>query len=849
PYGEECRWGGSWRVGKGNFVPSTEVLASGYDFYFEPMELNPPSITEVNYLLGDMDSMYRYLFQQSSAKFAGVKAYDGSGIQKIKVNATFTAVGFVSDENGPLEGYAGPNRTMFYNIMQECNGSSACNFTFARPPLNPPEFTAIEVSVRVRACDNAGNSVSGNYNKTYVVDGSGGGNLRIDSIEPVQVVYGAPLVERKATAFRVKISSTYKYPVEAKLGLGLPEGEWDLVSGTGNLIVARAPGWRYREVWGPIKIPANANRHAIILPIIPGWKEGENGTDSGQVIRGSCIGGICGPDVRAMPVPISGNVSFSVRLDPGNELQEANESDNLLESGKYEVVGSRPMKIYYAVHAGGNVPGHEQALGHINGTDVECWRRGVVQTRDEICNKAKALAKRTTEYLLGVAPIADSKISYVVDCMVRDEANYSDYTGTMLAMAEENGFDYMLSFEACDCCGACAPGVSGCGIGLWGEATNGAHELLSHGISRFGEECYDCKPDDCDRDSGGNLVNCTAVACDACGASEGFWVNEWKAYGNGSKYPYRPPTYYADAVLPENAVWQRLDALWSYDGRHELPGGYLTLIDRLQNENDPMVLLVRGQIHKNGSAEFEPFVVLENGTPNLAEGEKGAYYVVLLDQYGNVVGKAGFDASFYLMAPEGRKELERASFVYRMEWKEGVASIRLEDGRGRVLANRQVSLNSPEVKMLYPNGGETFALGETIKAKWEGSDKDNDPLTYSLAISSDGKAWLPIGIDIRGNEYDLDTSWLEEGKYFLRVRATDGVNAAEDISDRVFAVGIPLAGEKPSVPPAANISAGEETPAPEAEKEQPDYLLFGILAAAVVVVGIWLLKGPNKRKG
>ncbi len=45
PYGEECPWQGSWRAAKSNFVPATEPYARDYDFYFEPMDLNGPSIT------------------------------------------------------------------------------------------------------------------------------------------------------------------------------------------------------------------------------------------------------------------------------------------------------------------------------------------------------------------------------------------------------------------------------------------------------------------------------------------------------------------------------------------------------------------------------------------------------------------------------------------------------------------------------------------------------------------------------------------------------------------------------------------------------------------------------------
>ena len=824
-YEDECQWRGNWNPTKGNFVPITEPLARNYDFHFEPMELDGPAITKVEYLVGNMDSLYQYLYHLSWAQFINISAYDASGIQRIKVNGSLTAVGFVSDETGPLPGHPSPNRTMFFNMSKECDNSSSCRFNFSRPTASIPEFTSVELSLNVHACDMAGNSIGAAYNRTYGPDASEPGNLKIVSVEPVQVVYGASLIKGKATAFRIKIDSSFRYPVEAKIRLMLPDDQWGAVYGTGNLLVGRPPDWKYQDLWGSIKIPAMESSYEIIVPIIPDWQKGENGTDSGQMIRGISIGGIYGPDIRVMPAPRADSVRFSVEIDPGNEIREANETDNILNSPSYNVSSTKPLKIYYALHVGGNMPKQENVLGHLNGAYVTCPLSNTTQTREEVCNKAKDFAKRTTEYLLGVAPVADNKISYFVDCTIRDEASYDDYLGTMSALAQENNFDYVLSLETCDCCGACGIGASACGIGLLGEPSTGAHELLSHGISRFTEECYDCAPNDCVLDSRNNLVNCTAVACDACGASEGFWVNELAQYTNGSKYPYVLPTYYADSVSSIDKVWQRLGPLWRYDNHNELPGGYNTLIQKLYDERDPKILLVRGNIYKNGSAGFKQFEILENGTVNIGDEEKGDYYIVLLDSQQNILSKVGFNVSFYLMEKEGRTELDRTFFVYRMEWKEGTSRIRLEDGAGRVLASKEVSLNRPDVKMFYPNGGEIFAKGENIKIRWDSSDKDNDALTHSLAISRDNKTWLPIGIDIKGSEYELDTFGLEEGRYLIRVRATDGVNTVEDISDGPFTI---------------NVSVSEKKPSPEPQNQQV-YSLF-LVALAIFVLGWLLLK-------
>ncbi|MEM2990716.1 MAG: hypothetical protein QXQ02_05985, partial [Halobacteria archaeon] len=132
--------------------------------------------------------------------------------------------------------------------------------------------------------------------------------------------------------------------------------------------------------------------------------------------------------------------------------------------------------------------------------------------------------------------------------------------------------------------------------------------------------------------------------------------------------------------------------------------------------------------------------------------------------------------------------IDEVGFVYRIEWINGTKRIELQDKNGNLLTSREVSENKPEIKVIYPNGGEVFARGEQMKIRWEASDKDGDILSYSLALSSDGKTWLPIEIDVKNKEYELNTLGLEEGEYLVRVRATDGVNTAEDTSDGMFSI-------------------------------------------------------------
>lgn len=215
PYGDECEWQGSWIPSKGSSVRMNGTSQSGYDFTFEPVELTPPAITEVSYP-ENLHGLDLHSCWGTPREFLRIRAFDASGIQRIKIDGNLTATGFISDDSGPLLilDYPNPDRTTFFNISQECNGSP-CVVNFTGFCADYPEFTKIDLDFRVSVCDGAGNSVSNSYHKTYMPEG----DLEIVSVEPVQVVYGAPLIKGKNTAFRVKVNSNFDYPVETKFRL------------------------------------------------------------------------------------------------------------------------------------------------------------------------------------------------------------------------------------------------------------------------------------------------------------------------------------------------------------------------------------------------------------------------------------------------------------------------------------------------------------------------------------------------------------------------------------------------------------------------------------------------------
>jgi hypothetical protein len=221
--------------------------------------------------------------------------------------------------------------------------------------------------------------------------------------------------------------------------------------------------------------------------------------------------------------------------------------------------------------------------------------------------------------------------------------------------------------------------------------------------------------------------------------------------------------------------------------------GYLNLITELSDSRDPDAILVSGAVYQDNTIVLDPFIRIGDATLDIEAGNEGDYYIVLLDKDSRILSKSGFFVGFYETAQQpdsGMVEVEEAGFAYVVEWQEGTNRIEIQDKDGSVLASRDVSPNKPDIRILHPNDGEAFAKGEMMTARWQASDADGDALTYSLAISMDsGETWLPIDIDINGNEYELDTAVLEMGQdYLIKVRATDGVNTAEEVSDAAFTI-------------------------------------------------------------
>jgi len=219
------------------------------------------------------------------------------------------------------------------------------------------------------------------------------------------------------------------------------------------------------------------------------------------------------------------------------------------------------------------------------------------------------------------------------------------------------------------------------------------------------------------------------------------------------------------------------------------------LFDQFNIGPDPEVILLGGEIFKNGTVQIDPtWYRLPKGTPDLVPGTTGNYSIVLLDSQQQVLSQMGFNASFtYFLDVNGtliEKETDVVPFMFNVPYLNMTSIVEIRNVTGHVVASRALSANAPTVRVTYPNGGEVLTVGINYTVTWEASDLDGDQLTYYVGYSSDaGKTWIPLAWDLTETNCTWNTSDLPpRSTYLVKVIAADGVNIGKDISNGTFMI-------------------------------------------------------------
>jgi hypothetical protein len=203
---------------------------------------------------------------------------------------------------------------------------------------------------------------------------------------------------------------------------------------------------------------------------------------------------------------------------------------------------------------------------------------------------------------------------------------------------------------------------------------------------------------------------------------------------------------------------------------------------------DPEVLLVNGLISKNGDVQLFNWYHLSLGVPDIPLNTSGDFNLLFLDNKGSTIGQAGFNIAFVDKADEP-EEVNVTNFAFKVQYVRGTVKIKIVY-KGLVVAEREVTKNSPIISVTFPNGNEILNPKTPVTITWNASDADGDPLTYILEYSNNsGLTWTRITVDVRTLSYNWNISGLLPGRsYMVKVLATDGVNVGEDVSDNTFTI-------------------------------------------------------------
>jgi hypothetical protein len=163
----------------------------------------------------------------------------------------------------------------------------------------------------------------------------------------------------------------------------------------------------------------------------------------------------------------------------------------------------------------------------------------------------------------------------------------------------------------------------------------------------------------------------------------------------------------------------------------------------------------------------------------------GPYRAVLLSAAGERLAEVPFGP----VETSNEEPGASGTIRLRLPWPAGAAAVAFEY-EGREIGRTEASAHAPQVRLISPNGGETWKASGTRRIRWEAQDADGDPLTAVVQYSLDnGSSWRAVEADVTGNQISVDLAGLA-GSPQARVRVTvsDGLLAASDVSEASFSV-------------------------------------------------------------
>lgn len=655
------------------------------------------------------------------------------------------------------------------------------------------------------------------------------------AIVPMQVFnMSSYLIKGKNTIFKATIRSTFNTDKDVRVELWLPTEDWEWegvpYGGSMDIRTEEMGTYRFPEHYiynRTITVPANSEVE-VFLPEPSELTEETIHSSPHRWMDELTI-------VTNAPRPrhsggedILDEPEYTIIVDPANRIAESDEHNNC----PYH--GTEWMQTYSTASL-------NMLLSPVISDNYEIgdfWPGGVTGDafENDFRDNIRPQARNSSEFMLGVYPVADDKFSYYLSDGVMTfhehggNSNHFYMQQDMSDMAAENGYDRIVGMVP-EGFGDAGWNADWLGV-VFGHNPRACFVMIDRNLTAVmvHENYHNLGYDDVY--GSGRVI----------AADDSYWVNR-QLTRTVADDDLRD---YMDYVIVDNSLGYPVVArpYWTSTGRFD------TVMRTLPDVEDPEVLLFRSVVYKNGSVDLKPFMIVD-GKPDM-EPAQWNYKVVLKDAGGNVVREQKEDVAFVVnvVTVEGKQggtmPYDMAFISSTILWSNNVTLVELQDKGGTVVASRAVSRNPPVVQFTAPEAGGAWEFGNTYKLKWAASDPDGDTLHYSLAMSPDKVAWTPVAIDIASNEYEFDTKLVQPGDYYFRVRATDGVLSSNDTMEQ----SIHITGD-------SSLLSHSGTATPTSAPGQPglsDTAIFAgafivvILVAIVGIAGIigWYILGRKK---
>jgi hypothetical protein len=242
----------------------------------------------------------------------------------------------------------------------------------------------------------------------------------------------------------------------------------------------------------------------------------------------------------------------------------------------------------------------------------------------------------------------------------------------------------------------------------------------------------------------------------------GYWVAEGREIPPANDFSAHGPPCCADG---EVSSWVTR-ATFDY------------LLNRLKADpNDPATILITAHILNNGTTVNYPWSKM-TGTPDIPLNNPGKFNITYLDDAEQRIAQTGFD---FNSIPSNPKLPFSPLLSLRIPDIEGTNRIIISNDT-TVLIDRTFSAHVPSVRILSPANETEFKYGDTVNLVWNASDVDNDDkLTYSIFMSSDnGSSWNILTSGMNEKEFKFVIQPTDSDLLTLRVAANDGINTSTD---------------------------------------------------------------------